>query len=134
MLKSINDGEGNEIDLRRLLQAMNARLSRLLHRDQTLGHSYFYCLKSFDELRRVFIREILPCLQEAFYDDWRQIQYILADQAVEEELQLVRAQKKTAKLFPKVSPVEIGDGEVFEIIREDGITPDAIRKIYEPPE
>ena len=134
LLNSINDGEGNEIDLRRLLQAMNARLSRLLHRDQTLGHSYFYCVKSFDELRSVFIREILPFLQEAFYDDWRQIQYILADQAVEEELQLVRAQKKTAKLFPKVNPVEIGDGEVFEIIREDDITPDAIRKIYEPPE
>ena len=26
------------------------------------------------------------------------------------------------------------DGEAFEIIREDEITPDAIRKIYEPPE
>ena len=114
---------------------MNGRLSCLLHRDQTLGHSYFYSVKSFDELRRVFIREILPFLQEAFYDDWRQIQYILADQAVEEELQLVREQKKSAaKLFPKVDPVEIGDGEVFEIIREDDITPDAIRKIYEPPE
>ncbi|MCG6557689.1 EVE domain-containing protein [Ruegeria sp. 1NDH52C] len=135
LLESIDDGEGNVIDLRQLLQAMNARLSRLLHRDQTLGHSYFYHVKSFDELRRVFAREILPFLQEAFYDDWRQIRYVLADQAVEEELQLVRARTQSAAvLFPKADPSEIGDGEAFEIIREDDITPDAIRKIYEPPE
>lgn len=135
LLESIDDSEGNAIDLRQLLQAMNARLSRLLHRDQTLGHSYFYHVKSFDELRRVFAREILPFLQEAFYDDWRQIRYVLADQAVEEELQLVRARTQNAAvLFPKADPAEIGDGEAFEIIREDDITPDAIRKIYEPPE
>ena len=135
LLESIDDGEGNTIDLRQLLQVMNARLSRLLHRDQTLGHSYFYHVKSFDELRRVFAQEILPFLQEAFYDDWRQIRYILADQAVEEELQLVRARTQSAALlFPKADPAEISDGEAFEIIREDDITPNAIRKIYEPPE
>jgi 5-methylcytosine-specific restriction protein B len=135
LLESIDDGDGNAIDLRQLLQAMNARLSRLLHRDQTLGHSYFYHVKSFDELRRVFAREILPFLQEAFYDDWRQIRYVLADQSVEEELQLVRARTQSAALlFPKADPTEIGDGEAFEVIREDEISPDAIRKIYEPPE
>lgn len=135
LLESIDDEEGNAIDLRELLEAMNARLSRLLHRDQTLGHSYFYHVKSFDELRRVFAREILPFLQEAFYDDWRQIRYVLADQAVEAELQLVRARTQSAAvLFPKADPIEIGDGEAFEVIREDDITADAIRKIYEPPE
>jgi 5-methylcytosine-specific restriction protein B len=135
LLDPIDDGEGNAIDLRQLLQVMNARLSRLLHRDQTLGHSYLYHVKSFDELRRVFAREILPFLQEAFYDDWRQIRYVLADQAVEEELQLVRARTQSAAiLFPKADPAEIGDGEAFEIVREDNITPDTIRKIYETPE
>lgn len=135
LLETIDDGEGNAIDLRQLLQTMNARLSRLLHRDQTLGHSYFYHVKSFDELRRVFSREIVPFLQESFYDDWRQIRYVLADQAVEDELQLVRVRAQNAAvLFPKADPTEIGDGEAFEIIREDEITPDVIRKIYEPPE
>ncbi|SCM65956.1 AAA family ATPase [Donghicola eburneus] len=135
LLESIDDEEGNTIDLRQLLQALNARLSCLLHRDQTLGHSYFYDVKSFEELRRVFSREILPFLQEAFYDDWRQIRYVLADQAVAEELQLVRARTQSAAaLFPKADPTEIKDGEVFEVVREDDITPDAIRKIYEPTE
>ena len=76
-------------------------------------------MRSFDELRRVFAQEILPFLQEAFYDDWRQIRYILADQAVEEELQLVRARTQSAALlFPKADPAEISDGEAFEIVRD----------------
>lgn len=79
--------------------------------------------------------KILPFLQDAFYDDWRQIRYVLADQAVEEELQLVRpGAQSAAVLFPKADPTEIGDGEAFDIIRKDEITLDAIRKIYEPPE
>ncbi len=135
LLGSIDDGIGTTIDLRQLLGTMNARLSRLLHRDQTLGHSYFYKVKSFDDLRRVFAREILPFLQEAFYDDWRRIRLVLADQTVGEEFQLVRAYSQRADhLFPLADPNEIGNGEAFEIIREDDITPDAIRKIYEPPE
>ncbi len=137
LLGSIDDGEGEggSIDLRKLLQAMNARLSHLLHRDQTLGHSYFFHVKSFDELRRVFARVILPLLQEAFYDDWRQIRYVLADQAVEEkEIQLIRVQtQNAATLFPNAGQAEIGDGEEFETIGEDEITPGAIRKIYQLP-
>ena len=135
LLGTVDDGAGNAIDLRQLLGTMNARLSRLLHRDQTLGHSYFYKVKSFDELRKIFAREILPFLQEAFYDDWRQIRLVLADQTVGEEFQLVRAHTQSAdQVFPMADVNEIGDGETFEIIREDDITPDAIRKIYEPPE
>jgi Holliday junction resolvase-like predicted endonuclease len=43
-------------------------------------------------------------------------------QAVEEELQLVRARLENAAVrFPKADPTEIGDGEAFEIIREDDI-------------
>ena len=48
---------------------------------------------------------------------------------------MVRARTPNAAvLFPEADPAEIGNGEAFEIIREDDITPDAIRKIYEPPE
>ena len=129
---SLDDGEGGVINLQLLLQRMNERLSHLLHRDQTLGHSYLFNVKSFDDLRRIFAREILPFLQEAFYDDWRQIRYVLADQAKHGEFQLVRLQtQNTASLFPGVEPSEIGESAVFEIIGENDITPDMIRKIYE---
>jgi 5-methylcytosine-specific restriction protein B len=115
---------------------INARLSHLLHRDQTIGHSYLYNVRTFTELRRIFAREILPLLQEFFYDDWRQIRLVLADQTVSDpEFQLVRAQHHQAEaLFPLADAGEVGDSESFEMAREDEITPDSIRKIYEPPE
>ena len=135
LLKTITDGAGSPIDLQHLLETINDRLTHLLHRDQTIGHSYFYEVKTFDDLQRVFAREILPLLQEAFYDDWRQIRLVLADQAVSEEFQLVRARVQSAKqLFPNADMAETLDGEAYEIVREDEITPDAIRKIYETAE
>lgn len=135
LLGTIDDDIGNPIDLRQLLEVINARLTRLLHHDQTLGHSYFYKVKSFSDLKAVFAREILPALQEAFYDDWRQIRLVLADQTVDEEDQFVRVRQRSAtQLFPRAGMAEVGDGEVFEVVREVDITADAIRKIYEPPE
>jgi 5-methylcytosine-specific restriction protein B len=133
LLKTVSDGTGGVIDLRRLLEALNARLVHLLHRDQTIGHSYFYKIHTFEELRKVFTREIIPLLQEAFYDDWRQIRLVLADQTVSDpDFQLVRAETQMAEeLFPDIDAGEIGDDEVYEVVREEEINPDAIRKIYE---
>ena len=132
LLKSIPDGEGGEIDLTNLLKTLNLRLTRLLHRDQTIGHSYFFKIQNFKDLKQVFTGEILPLLQEAFYNDWELIRLVLADQTVNEELQLVRVQnQKVENLFPNGTSSEIGNGVAFEMVREDEITPDAIRKIYE---
>jgi 5-methylcytosine-specific restriction protein B len=36
----IEGGEGGDIDLRQLLDVINKRIAHLLHRDQTIGHSY----------------------------------------------------------------------------------------------
>jgi len=130
-LDPIQDSEGGEIDLRTLLKTMNDRLSHLLHRDKAIGHSYFYHVKSFPELCQVFAQEIIPLLQEAFYDDPRPICLVLADQLVS-----VRkvSKKKLRQLFPKAKPNQIPDGESFKIFPKDKITPDMIRKIYKKPQ
>ena len=137
LLKSIPDGEGGEIDLASLLKTLNLRLTHLLHRDQTIGHSYFFKVQNFEDLKRVFAGEILPLLQEAFYTDWERIRLVLGDRTADKEFQLVRVRdQKVENLFPGEASSEIGDGVAFEMVREDEITPDAIRKIYEaePPE
>ena len=136
LLGSIPDGNGGQIDLQRLLETMNARLTHLRHRDQTLGHSYLIHVESFEDLRLVFEKKILPFLQEIFYEDWRQIRLVLADDSVEQEsLQLIRMRAVSIdKLFPGADPSEISDRPVFEIAPVDEITPDAIRKIYETSE
>jgi 5-methylcytosine-specific restriction protein B len=130
---TIPDGEGGEIDLRQLLNAVNARLTHFLHRDQTIGHAYFTKVKSFSDLRTVIARAVLPLLQEYFYDDWSQIRLVLADQTVtDREYQLVRhVTASPVDLFPSADFTGLGKHRLFEVTAEAEITPDAIRKIYE---
>lgn len=129
----ILDDEGGEIDLRKLLDVLNARLTHFLHRDQTIGHAYFTKVREFAGLRRVIAREILPLLQEYFYDDWRQIRLVLADHSVEAEYQIVRqSTARPEELFPGAESAELGESHLFEVTPEAAISADAIRKIYEP--
>ena len=134
LLGEIDDGEGGTIDLGELLAALNARLTHLLHRDRTLGHSYLIGVRTFEDLRRVLGQEILPLLQDAFYDDWGRIRLVLADISADAEFQIVRARKaQTGALFAGADAAEVGEPELFEIAPEQEITPDAVRKVYETP-
>ncbi|WP_460042450.1 AAA family ATPase [Pseudomonas sp. S2_H01] len=72
--------EGIAID--ELLDVMNQRIAVLLDRDHCLGHAYFLPLKSEPTLARlegVFREQILPLLQEYFFEDWQRIQWVLND-------------------------------------------------------
>lgn len=70
------------IDLGELLQAINDRIEVLLDRDHCIGHAYFMHLKNdsaLSELADVFRRQILPLLQEYFFEDWGRIRLVLND-------------------------------------------------------
>jgi 5-methylcytosine-specific restriction protein B len=77
--------EGIEIagvDVARLLEAMNARIERLLDRDHRIGHAYFLSLNASDDigqLRGVFAAQVIPLLQEYFFDDWQRVRLVLND-------------------------------------------------------
>ncbi len=127
----IPDDEGGEIDLRRLLEAINQRLAHLLHRDQTIGHAFLMKVRDFAALRRVLAREIVPLLQEYFYEDWSRVRLVLGDHAAPAEAQIVRARRVPVRaLFGPVE--ELSDGQEWLIVPEAEIGADAVRKIYEP--
>ncbi|WP_213876354.1 AAA family ATPase [Pseudomonas sp. dw_358] len=81
---SLLDGVWVEgIDIAALLRVMNERISVLLDRDHCLGHAYFMPLKStptLTQLESIFRQQILPLLQEYFFEDWQRIQWVLNDQ------------------------------------------------------
>lgn len=89
------------IDIGQLLAVMNQRIEVLLDRDHCLGHAYFMSLKSGDSLPQlevIFRNQILPLLQEYFFEDWQRIQWVLndhrkpaADRFVEQDKQDVDA-------------------------------------------
>lgn len=65
------------VDLRQLLKAMNGRICFLRDREHQIGHTYFLGVQDIEGLRRVFQKQILPLLQEYFYDDWAKIRAVL---------------------------------------------------------
>ena len=67
------------VDCRRLLRAMNDRIRFLLDREHQIGHTYFLGVDDMEGLRNAFQKQILPLMQEYFYDDWAKIAAVLAD-------------------------------------------------------
>lgn len=81
---------GVEIDL--LLSFMNQRIEVLLDKDHLIGHSYFLGLSNMEndqereiELSRIFKQNIIPLLQEYFFDDWERISWVLNDHEKSDE-------------------------------------------------
>ena len=65
------------VDCRKLLQAINERIVENLDRDHQIGHTYFLHLRDLDELRRAFQTQVIPLLQEYFYNEWEKIDVVL---------------------------------------------------------
>ena len=58
------------VDGQALLAAMNERIVESLDRDHRIGHTYLMRVGTLDELAHAFHTQIIPLLQEYFYDDW----------------------------------------------------------------
>lgn len=131
----IDDDAGGVVDLRRMLEAMNARISFLLNRDMQIGHAYFLEVRSFDGLRQVLLTQIVPLLQEYFYEDWHRIQLVLADIGDNDE-----PNSPQIVIHRTVHPNEIFGFETvdqqpaksYRIAAAEDLTAEAFRKIYEP--
>ncbi|KAA8696816.1 ATPase [Pseudomonas caricapapayae] len=79
----LDEVEVDGIAIDELLSVMNQRIAALLDRDHCLGHAYFMPLKDEPTLARlegIFREQILPLLQEYFFEDWQRIQWVLNDQ------------------------------------------------------
>ena len=69
------------IDLRKMLKAINARISLLLDRERQIGHTYLFNVNDIESLASKFRVTILPLLAEYFYDDWSRIRHVLGEAA-----------------------------------------------------
>lgn len=71
-----------DISIKDLLVRMNKRITILYDREHTIGHAYFMPLKkepTIEMLSTIFSRNILPLLQEYFYEDYEKIRLVLGD-------------------------------------------------------
>lgn len=70
------------VDIKQLLTIINQRIEVLLDREHTIGHAYFMKLKedgkaTIATLSDIFLNQIIPLLQEYFFEDWEKINMVL---------------------------------------------------------
>jgi 5-methylcytosine-specific restriction protein B len=66
-----------EVDLGALLQRINDRLEYLIDRDHRIGHAYLLKVRTIEELNLVFEHQIIPLIQEYFFDDLSRVADVL---------------------------------------------------------
>ncbi len=74
--------DGETLDVAKMLGAINQRIEYLYDREHTIGHAFFTKLKdnnSLDCLADIFKNNVIPLLQEYFYEDYEKIQLVLGD-------------------------------------------------------
>ncbi len=123
LLKEISVGE---VKIGELLKAMNERIEFLYDRDHQIGHSYFLRLQEnpkIETLMDIFRHEILPLLQEYFYDDWAKIDCVLNKNG------FLNSKKPSVKI--KHTDFQESDNERWYINGEAFAEIANYRKIYE---
>lgn len=83
LLAGVTVSDGNiAVPVGHLLEVINQRIEALLDREHTLGHAYFLPLRqspTLQTLAHIFRQQVLPLLQEYFFDDWERIRWVLND-------------------------------------------------------
>ncbi|WP_242603642.1 McrB family protein [Idiomarina baltica] len=74
------------INVEKMLDVINRRITALLDKDHCIGHAYFIHLKdrsdvALTDLAEIFKQKIIPLLQEYFFEDWQRIRWVLNDQS-----------------------------------------------------
>lgn len=131
---NILDDDGNQINLRKLLDAMNHRIRFLLSRELMLGHAYLCPVTNLTQLKTVFLNQLIPLLQEYFYEDWYKIQLVFRDidaAGTLIEAPLIRHTKLTSKDVFGFTHDDFEEVVEYRVSVAQEITPDSIRKIYE---
>ncbi|MFH1562654.1 MAG: AAA family ATPase [Nitrospirota bacterium] len=113
--------ERSEINLKELLEKLNERIEILRDRDHQIGHSYFLKVKNAEKdkkvetLRFVWFYEIVPLLQEYFYDDLGKLKVVIGKKFIEE----TKIDEDTKKKLGEYGEYYDSEQKVYRIKKED---------------
>lgn len=130
----LDEVEVEGINIGALLRVMNQRIEVLLDRDHCLGHAYF--MRLIDEpslalLESIFRNQILPLLQEYFFEDWERIGWVLNDQRAQDTAPFVQrpqTEQNLAVLFGNDIAGQLND-QRWQLNDSAFSSPDSYRNI-----
>lgn len=120
-----DDGIYRSQILFKILAAINNRIEFLLDREHTIGHAFFFEKAKFyqsdeygewyeltlESLKEIFVKKIIPLLQEYFYDDYVKIDAVLNGNKMIEITEV-----KVSSLFSKKDKdLELDDKKIYKI-------------------
>lgn len=105
------------INLQKMLEAINARIEKLLDADHCIGHSYFLGIYSYEELKQVFSNKVVPLLEEYFYGNLGKIGLVLGDSFIEKQSNSVNLAPFAA--YDQGLKEELQEKEVYKIKPSD---------------
>ncbi len=108
-----------DLSVAELLTRINQRITVLYDREHTIGHAYFMVLKdspTIEILAEIFKNNIIPLLQEYFYEDYEKIRLVLGDnQKDNSEYEFIlKHPNNYASLFGNAD-VDLDEGFSYEI-------------------
>ena len=120
LLKTVAD-----VDLVKMLVAINQRLEVLVGRDHTIGHAFFMRVENLEDLQQVFHSKVIPQLQEYFYGDWEKLNQILGNAFV------TSFAGQNAVSWPKdvAAPEDVEDRKIWKITPQSGWHAGAFKSI-----
>jgi 5-methylcytosine-specific restriction protein B len=95
-----------------MLLEMNQRIEVLLDKEHCIGHAYFLPLMSdptLDGLTAVFKQQILPLLQEYFFEDWERIGLVLNDYSSSSSARFIHNASEVAKSVTQLFSADLVD-------------------------
>ena len=92
------EDKGVKVNIGAMLKVINERIEYLYDREHTIGHAVFLEKMENDKinidinkLENIFKKNIIPLLQEYFYEDYEKIRIVLGDNAKDEDEQFISA-------------------------------------------
>jgi 5-methylcytosine-specific restriction protein B len=120
----LDDINFSGLNIGQLLRVMNQRIEVLLGREHCLGHAYFLPLKEegleddelLVKLELIFLNQIVPLLQEYFFEDWQRIHWVLNDHRKPKlDRFTLRDEQDVTALFGTINlPAQVGGWRINE--------------------
>jgi 5-methylcytosine-specific restriction protein B len=119
------------VDLRELLKVINQRITMLIDRDHSIGHSYFMGIaratNSLQALRDVFSRSVIPLLEEYFAGDLARVGMILGERFV----QPIADEEQATPLAPGNWDIGAETKDVYTLTDVTDLSEEDFASIYE---